>query len=352
MNLKVVTLFLTVSASLGLLCGCKEKEQVQPKVMPPVKVTAMSVANSEQREISRTYSGTVESSTSANVSFSIPGTIAALYAKEGDRVEQGKVLAKLQEGDYQNAVNIAQAQLAEAEDAYARLQKLHDANALPDIKWVEIEQKVKQAQNAAEVSRRTLSETTVTAPMSGVITKRFAEPGQNVAPIQPLYEITAINDLTINISVPENEVNNFKVGQSADIVFENASNLHTHGTVSEKAVIADPLTRTYKIKIKISSENGKILPGMVGTVKFVEPVPEGLKNTNILLPSKAVLLAHDNSTFVWVINNGKAERRFVKADELVADGVMVTNGLMPGDTVIIEGMQKVGTGTIVNPVIK
>ena len=64
-----------------------------------------------------------------------------------------------------------------------------------------------------------------------------------------------------------------------------------------------------------------------------------------MLPSQAVNLSDDNRTFVWIVRDGKAERRFVDVDELVAGGIVVMQGLAPGDSVITEGMQKVGTGT-------
>lgn len=88
------------------------------------------------------------------LSFSVPGTITDFYVEEGQRVAKGQVLARVRSDSYVNAGNIADAELAEARDAYARLKKLHDADALPEIKWVEVQNKLKQAENAAEMSRR------------------------------------------------------------------------------------------------------------------------------------------------------------------------------------------------------
>ena len=353
MRLKLFSFLLIAIAALTSMSSCKKEENEKvPQPAPPVKVSVIAARGGSSAEMSRTYSGTVQSGSSASVSFAVPGTVSELYAREGDRVEKGRVLARLQNGDYINAVNIAQAQLAEALDAYERLKKLHDADALPEIKWVEIQQKVKQAENATEISRRSLGQTSVEAPMSGVITKRFVEVGQNVAPIQPLYEITSTSDLTIDISVPENEINEFKIGQTAYVSFNNEKLSPITGKVSEKAVIADPLTRTYKVKVKIPAAGENILPGMVGTVKFVDADAEIAAANSVLLPSQAVLLNHDNSTFVWVVRNNKAERRFVTVDEMVADGVLVTKGLTAADTVIVEGMQKVGSGTLVCPILK
>lgn len=323
------------------LTGCKKKNE-KPTVAPPVRVSVMVVQNRDYNE-SIEYSGTVASANDATVSFSVAGTILDLYATEGQKVSKGQLLGKLKDGDYVNASNIAEAELAEAQDGFERLKKLHDANALPDIKWVEIQQKLKQAQNAADIAQRALKETRLYAPMSGVISKRLADKGQNVAPIEPIYEIVSTDDLTVDVSVPENEIGLFRIGQPAIVSFQNSEPIS--GVISQKSIVADPLTRSFTVKVAISSDSGDILPGMVGSVTFVSTEEDSSGTHGITLPSQAVNLTNENKTFVWVIKNNKAVQRFVTADELVAAGVMVKSGLQPDDSVIVAGMQKVSAGS-------
>lgn len=341
--MKQIAGLMILAVAASAVTGCKHKGD-SPTPAPPVKVSVMAVGNSDFQE-GRIYSGTVASATSTTVSFAVAGTIEELYAQEGQRVGQGQLLGKLKSGDYTNANNIAEAQLAEAQDAYARLKKLHDADALPEIKWVEIQQKVKQAQNAADISKRALNETQLRAPISGVISRKIADRGQNVAPIEPVYEIITTDQLTIDISVPETEVGNFAEGQAASIEFKGLE--PQSGKVTQKSVVADPLTRTYKIKVSVPSAGGKILPGMVGSVKFAPTEKSEAADMGIVLPSQAVNLSDDNRTFVWIVKGGRAERRFVVADEMASTGILVKEGLTAGDSVIVAGMQKVGTGSTV-----
>lgn len=343
MDLKAFSVLTTVAISLAFATGCNHKDD-KPTQAPPARVDALVIApgNFTTAQI---YSGTVASAGSSTVSFAVAGTIEELYAAEGQRVAQGQLLGRLKGGNYVNANNIAQAELAEAEDAYQRLKKLHDANALPEIKWVEVQQKLTQARNAADISSRALKETELLSPMDGVVSRKLADRGQNVAPIEPVYEIVSTDELTVDISVPETEVGLFAVGQNAAVAFDGKKPFE--GKVTQKSVVADPLTRSYTIKIAIPSPQGNILPGMVGTVSFA-PVAEGESadsSQSVLLPSQAVNLSDDNRTFVWTVVNGKACQRFVESNELSAAGVVVTSGLEPGDTVIVAGMQKVGTGT-------
>lgn len=344
-NLTATLLALTAIASTG----CRHKSDV-PTPPPAVRVEVMTVGSSDYHS-DNSFSGTVAAQTTTPVSFSVAGTIEEVYVAEGQRVAKGQLLARLKSGDYTNANNIAQAELAEAQDAYDRLKKLHDANALPDIKWVEIQQKLKQARNSADISERALRETALYAPLAGVVNRKLADRGQNVAPIEPVVEIVSTDDLTIDISVPENEVGNFREGAEARVAIQGLEPLS--GKVVQKAVVADPLTRSYRIKVSVPSLGGKVLPGMIGTVVFPgasnAAEPSAVSGA-VMLPSQAVVLSDDNRTFVWIVKNGRAERRFVTSDELVAEGVIVKEGLAQGDSVIVAGMQKVGTGSPVEVV--
>ena len=327
-------------AVASILPGCKGTDE-QPTKAAPVKV-AVTVTGEKNFSDAKVFSGTVASANTTTVSFAVGGTITDLQVPEGATVTKGQLLGKLRDEDYINANNIAKAQLAEAQDAYERLKKLHDANALPDIKWVEMQEKLKQAQNATDISERAIERTLLHAPMSGVISKKIADNGQNVAPLQPIYEIISLDDLTIDISVPEKEIDGVSIGQKAVLEFEGLDPMTA--TVSQKAVSADPLTRSYKVKLTFPSQGGKILPGMVGKVAFVREAISK-EEASFMLPSQAVSLSDDNKTFVWVVKGGKTERKFVTADQLVANGVIIREGLVHGDTVVIEGMQKIGTGS-------
>lgn len=340
-----------------LVAACK-KHNTSPTEQGPVKVgvTVVGIPGAPgdgNPYPGAEYSGTVSASTTTMLSFSVPGTIVSLPLEEGQNVSKGQVLGTLESGDYENASNISQAQLAEAQDAYQRLKKLHDANALPDIKWVEIQQKLKQAENAAQLSKRTLSDATLRSPISGTVSRKLASVGQNVVPGEPVYEIVSSGSLTIDITVPENEISAFAPGQKALISFE-ALPEPVEGEVTRKSVVADPLTRGYTVKVSLPTSKGKILPGMVGNVVFASASSGSKDNAKeatleegrtFILPAQAVQLAADNRNFVWVVKDGTAIRKWVIADELVAHGVIIKDGLTPGDTVIVEGMRKVGTGT-------
>lgn len=345
---KRIAILAFISLSLSLLTPSCKKDSHSPTPPPPVRVKVLPVANG-QSSSSRVYSGTVVSSETTPLSFSVAGRITSLPVTEGQKISRGQLIGKVDASDYENARNIAYAQLAEAQDGYNRLKKLHDANALPDVKWVEMEQKLKQAQNAAEMAERTLRDAELRSPVSGTVSRKLADVGQSVVPVQPVLEIVSTEALEIEVSLSENEIGKVDVGQEAEITFDSPDIAPVRSKVKSKSVVADPLSRAYTVKMSLPSGQKQILPGMLTSVVFSQSPNVSQDSKGVLLPMGTVLLNDDNTWFVWTVKDSTAQRRWVEVDELVPGGVLVTRGLLPGDTVIVEGMQKVGTGSKVIP---
>ena len=345
-NFRFITKIASLSVLALLLAGCGGKGK--PEAAPPAKVSVEVLGHTDTYGTAAgSFSGTTESGTTATVSFNVPGTIDAVYVSAGQHVTAGQRLAEVGSGNLCDADNIAQAELAQARDAYNRLRSLHEANALPDMQWVQVQQKLRQAENAASIARRGVSDAVIHAPIAGMVSEKFVDRGQNVVPSQPVFTIVDLDDMQIAISVPEEEIASFGEESTAEVSFEALGDLSVRGTLAEKGVVADPLTRTYKVKFAISNADGRILPGMIGSVRVdgVSPAPDAA--AEFTLPSQAVLLDADNRRFVWVVSGGRAERRYVTAEELSTDGVSVRGGLAEGDSVIVAGMQKVSTGSAV-----
>lgn len=339
---------LSVMAMMAIiLSGCSNHDKAT--VMPPAKVK-IAVVSGQSFSEGGSYSGTVDSDESSTVSFSVPGTITKLYVQTGEKVSKGQLLARVKSESLVNASNIAQAELEEAQDAYRRLKKLHDANALPDIKWVEVQSKLKQAENAAALSSRAVGDAALYSPINGYIAEKFSDEGQTVIAAQPIFKVVNLEDMTVAISVPEEDISSFDKGCTAMVTFDALDSLKITGKLNQKGVVADPFTRSYTVKFSIPNPGGKVLPGMIANVTpdCETPSDTVVSSVSFELPSQAVLLGADNRQFVWVVKNGKAMRKFVTANEFSSSGVTVKSGLQRGDSVIVAGMQKVSTGTEVS----
>lgn len=341
--MKYPLLILTVAALGAMTTSCGFEKQ-KSTVVAPIKVEVRAATGGTESG-SRQYSGTVESSEGADMSFTVAGTLKGIYVEPGQKVSKGQLLAEIDAASLQNANQVAEATLAQAQDAYARLKKLHDANALPDMQWVDVQSKLRQAENAAAIARRAVGDARIYSPVNGIVSEKLAEVGQTVAPAVPVVKIVSIGDVKVSISVPESEIGAMKPGTKAIITAEAADLSDIEGTLTEQGVVANPLSRTYDVKFKVGNASGALRPGMLCKVVVTSPATAEPTAEKIVLPAKAVLLSADNRHFVWLAKDGKAEQRFVETGTLLSDGVEITGGIAAGDSVIVAGMQKVCNGT-------
>lgn len=324
------------------LTGCSKKEEKKLEVKP-VAVKTMTVGTASTTT-DYNYSGVVEEETSRVLSFSTGGTIQQLTVKVGDHVRRGQLIAVVDGTTARNSLDIAQSTLAQAQDAYNRMKMLHDRGSLPDIKWVEAESQLSQASSAVKIAQKSVSDCRLYAPADGVVSEKYVEVGQNAAPGSPIIKVVSTARLEVRVSIPESEVASIKQGQQASVLVPALGDRRFFGRVAEKSVVADPLSRTYNIKVRVEGATQDLLPGMVTRVSIAQS-PSAKDGAGFILPSRLLQLGDDNTYFVWVAEGGKAVRRTVACGEFTASGATIISGLQSGDNVITEGQQKVCTGT-------
>ena len=338
-----------LASSLLVSCGKKTDEQAKTE---PVLVKEMTVGESGYAATSANYSGTVEEENGVSLSFSMGGTIKQLRVKVGDHVRRGQLIASVDPTSIKNSFDVAHATRLQAEDAFKRMKQLHEKGSLPDIKWVEVQSQLQQAVSAENIARKSLSDCNLYAPMDGVISEKNAEVGQNAAPGMPIAKLVTTRVLNVKIAVPESEMAGIHVRQRAKIQVQALDGRWLEGYVIEKGVIADPITRSYSVKIRVEGAADGLLPGMVSNVSLAKIASSGNDSYTtadasscIIIPASLIQLGDDNSNFVWVDEGGKAVRRTIICGEYVSNGVSIVSGLKHGDKLIVEGQQKVCTGT-------
>ena len=248
----------------------------------------------------------------------------------------------LDEVSMQNTYQAAKAALKQAEDAYQRMKELHEKGSLAEMKWVEVQSKLQQAQSMEAVARKNLTDCKLYAPFSGVIAEKSLEVGQNVVPGVQVLKLVSDDRLKVRISVPETEIARVVRGQKAVIEAPVLNGTKVEGVVTEKGVQANPLSRSYEVNVGIQTKNTGLLPGMVTEVWL----QDADKSQACVLPANVLQLDEHNNYFVWLKGaDGKASKRVVACGKFTTTGVTVVNGLNEGDEVIVEGQQKVCEGT-------
>ena len=328
---------LALTAVMLSACNAENNKGQAADEAVRVEVTQVKAATADRTS---RYSGTVEEESGTLLSFAVGGTVSRVLVDEGDRVGKGQLIATLDAEQLTHNHDAARAALAQAEDAYKRMEELHGKGSLPEIKWVEAQTVLQRARASELMARKQLADCRLYAPFSGVISKKFAEKGQNVGAGTQVVKLVAVGRMKVKISVPESEMAQISVGQKADVTIEAIGRASMQATVTEKGVAADPLSRSYDVKLSLPKADRKMLPGMVADVAL----RGGNASMACILPAHIVQIDERNNEFVWLAVGGKAVKRIVTVGGFTADGVTVTGGLADGDMVITAGAQKVSEG--------
>ncbi len=326
-----------MAVAVLMLVSCSQSEK--KAVEEAVKVRIVDVDETAVGNVSN-YSGTVVEEKGVSVSFATMGTVQKVLVSVGDKVKKGQLIAVLDDEVMRQSHEAANVSLKQAEDAYGRMKQLKDSNSLAEIQWIEIESKLKQAQAAEAIARKSLSDCMLYAPESGVVADKMVEAGQNVTMGMPVVKLVDIRRVKVKVAVPETEIANIKEGMTVD-VFVAALQKHVSGKVTERGVSANPLTRTYDVYALVENETQDLLPGMICEVGF----HIGDDYQQMTLPANVLRIDENNRTFVWLAVSGKAHKRYVTIDGSTERGVVIAGGLQAGDKVISDGSQKVSENT-------
>ena len=318
--------------------ACKHIRPQERYEVLPVEVE-VEVLQSDAGQNRRTYVGEIESGKQVNASFAYGGKLTYLGVKNGDKVRQGDVIARIDDQQQRNAVRTAKAQLDQAKDGYARMKKVWEQGAVAEVKWVEMQTKLEQAQSVYDLAQKNLADCVLHSPMAGQIDLLKVSAGQQLAPGQPLCSIVALDDVSVHFSVPENEVSRIRKGQEAQVTVPALGEEEMNGVITETGLTANRLAHSYEVTVVLRGKSDKrLLPGMVCKVLVAE---EG--NECVVVPAACVQTRPEGQS-VWVIENGIAVRRAITAGGFVQNGVSVSEGLQAGDSLVVKGYQKLYTG--------
>ncbi len=327
-----------------ILFSCSSKEEKNEVGAVPVTVLTIK---SENRIYPQEYIGIVESENAVDVSFLVVGTIEQLYANEGQKISKGQLLGRLNTVSFKNAHDLTVASLKQAEDAFKRMSAMYKSKSLPEIQYIDAQTKLQQARSSEAIARKNLQDCNLYAPQSGVIGRRYLEPGANVMPGTPVYNIMDISSVKIKTAIPEGEISGIRTGSRSQVKISALNDETFEGQVIEKGVSANPVSHTYDIKIKINNTAGKIMPGMV--CKTYLDNGNNSEKGSIIVPIKAVQVDFSGKRFVWLKDKqNKAFYREVTLGHLADNGVQIISGLQEGDQLITSGYQNISRGTLVS----
>lgn len=280
--------------------------------------------------------GYIEPWTRLNLMAKLNGTITEMMVKEGDRVKKGDILAHIEDDEYRIAVERAQAAYKLAQADYERDRSIYEKGVIPTATLEANRTKMQTARADFENAKLQLSRTTITSPMEGIIRSLDAKVGLQLSIGDPIAEILEIDRMKTVIGIPESDVTAVRKLDQVDITVQALDNKVISGRKHFLSPSPDTSARLYNLELEIDNSNGEVLAGMFVRADVIK---QRLENS-LSVPFYSVISRNDDQ-YVFVEEEGLARKRQVKLGIMENWMVQVTEGLEPGDRILIEGHRDV-----------
>lgn len=268
------------------------------------------------------------------------GQITQLLVDQGTYVQQGQVMAKLDDKLLQADLDNQQSRLQQAGLDKDRLEKALPTGGVTQKQVDDARFQYEQAAATVEQAKKRINDTYVKAPISGIINKKYIEQGTYLALGNKMVDIVDVSRLKLTVNVPEGQVVTLKVGDKVDVTANVYPEAHYAGRITFIAVQGDN-SLSYPVDIEIANSSTKpVKSGMYGTAHFTLPQLQPM-----MLVPRASFNGGVNSNEVYVMTGGQARIRKVVAGRIYGDKVEVREGLQQGDTVITSGQVNLVDGT-------
>lgn len=335
-----------IAAALTLsLAACGGDDVARDNAPLPKLDTHVVAAGDSQAGRSR--DGVVEAVREAALSAQTSGRVTAVEVDVNDRVVAGQILLRLSVVEQQAGVDAARAQLRaaeasaiEAERNYQRFASLSKDNYVSRAQLDQARAARDAANAARDAARAQLSAagqgadyTIVRAPYAGIVAARRVEPGEAVAPGEPLLTVYVPDDLRIEVQVPQSEADAIRARPGARVVFDDGVSVDARQVVVYPG--ADPLSHSVTVRVLLPQMATPVAPGT--TAKVIFPIQSGIHGGNAALrvPEKAIV-RRGELTGVYVLKDGTLTLRQLRPGAREGDSVEVLAGLRAGDVVALD----------------
>jgi RND family efflux transporter MFP subunit len=358
-------------AALLLALGAAGWWFLRPAPAPELRTTTV-------RAVSGTAAGTVLNATGyvtarrqATVSSKFTAQVLEVMIEEGMKVKQGDVLARLDDVNIRKSYNLADAQLqaarttrketeallTEARANHARTLELVDrqlasaaeldrARAAMDSLAARLERmqaEVTVAERQLDIIDQQLEDSIIRAPFDGVIVAKNAQPGEMISPVSAgggftrtgIGTIVDMGSLEIEIDVNETYINRVSEGQSVVATLDAYPDWQIPAYVIAIIPTADRQRATVEVRVGFNVTDPRILPDMGVKVAFQDDVPAERSAGGVLVP-EAAISGSDTQAVVWVVSEGRAERRAVTIGARRGSEVVVVSGLQGGERLALN----------------
>jgi multidrug efflux system membrane fusion protein len=360
---KTTQYIITFVAGLTVLTGCESEPEPTEAVVRPVLHHLVKMSDGQRQ---RTLSGTSQSDQVIKLSFRSSGILSELNISLGQKVEQGMLLAKLDniqaQLNYENSIsnrNSAESRMKTAKLNLNRIKALYEkgGSSLSDLEAAKdaartAEQDFASATRNVDIQKDQINHGYLFASADGEIASVAVELNENVTAGQMVGTINAGQLMDIAVGVPEGFINDIWVEMPVVVTFVSLPTQDFAGVVKEVSPSVDTNTSTYPVVISVLDPSKEIRSGMAANVTFSYQKSQDAQQTAAQLVVPAQAVGEDvNGRFVFLLTpegaNFVARKQVIETGELTGEGFEVLSGLQDGQLIATAGLQTLLDGQLV-----
>jgi RND family efflux transporter MFP subunit len=361
--------------------ACGKKQAVEENKGPRVTLIDAAPALAQDVQVVVRSVGSLEAVDRVKIAPEVAGFVQEILFRENEKVERGRLLVKLddrkaalgvQQAEETLEIAIAARDLAQAtikrteaqvesmKSTYIRDKELYESGITSESQFIQSKSNYDSAQASVEeakaayrraekeadatrtrldIAREMHGDTRITAPLSGVLGERLVSPGDFVDAGTPLVELVTLDPIEIAFTVPEKYRGMISAGQAISFETPSAPGKTFAGETSFISPVAEPATRTIKLKARLPNQENQLQPGLFGAVRLILDT-----HVNAPVIPEAAIIPREAETFVYVVNDDVAHLKKVVLGEHFDGMVEALDGVSPGEVVITAGQQKVADG--------
>lgn len=329
---------------LGLMvigCGTdgEATEQNDQQVTERTATVRTEVVEAERVSDMAVFSADLLPMRRATLAAEVPGRVEELKVELGERVRKGQTLARIDTRTLRQQVAEAEALYTQAQDRFERAEKLFAKRSITKEQHIDAVASRDVAEARLSSVRLSLEKSEVKAPWAGHVAARRVEVGDYAGPGQPLIELVAMETLKVKAPASAADVPFLRVGVPVVVRVDVFPGEEFAGKVVRLGAELDPGTRTLDVEAEIDNSNLRLRPGLFGRMEL-----QRREFSDALLVPLTAVVDFENQKVVYVVADGRAERRVVSLGAVVGARVVIEDGVVRGERLVVAGQQRVADG--------
>lgn len=340
--MKKLPIILLSTAAMLITFGCGGKKKETENVNGEIDTVSVTIINAEAKDFTEigNYYGKVTAFNKATLISYTGGQVKGISVKEGSWVNKGKSLAKIDPEKASVQLEMAKAAEQLAKETFDRAAKQLEKENISKVEhdkakldWITAKQYLVDARKAWRGSY-------CVTPINGIVTSRFLELNDEVAPGTPTFNVSQIHKLKVKIGIPESEIGGVKEGNKAVVTMDLYPGQRWEGEISRLAKEIGDNGRNFAAEIVIDNKDKILKPGLTAKIK----INRGTIKGKVIVPSE-LILTESTHNYVMIAKNGVAAYRKVELGSADETQTVLASGVEIGEKLIYKGNNLVNDNT-------